>query len=46
MKPTEELIRDFSEANFAEWCRGKFADFVPASKKLNEGECEELCAFA
>ena len=38
MIKTEELIRDFSIANFAGWCRGEFAGFVPASKKLNEGE--------
>ena len=37
---TEELIRDFSEGNFSDWCRGKFEDFVPASKKMDEGEFE------
>ena len=35
---TEELIRDFSEGNFSDWCRGKFADFVPKSERLDEGD--------
>ncbi len=38
MITTEELIRDFSEENFAGWCRGKFADFVPKSERLDEGD--------
>ena len=40
MITTEELIRGFSEEIFSDWCRGKFADFVPASKKMDEGEFE------
>ena len=38
MITTEELIRDFSEENFAGWCRGKFVDFVPKSERLDEGD--------
>lgn len=38
MITTEELIRGFSEESFAGWCRGKFADFVPKSERLDEGE--------
>jgi len=40
MITTEELIRGFSEESFAGWCRGKFADFVPAAAKLDMGEFE------
>ncbi|MGB4189872.1 MAG: N-6 DNA methylase [Syntrophales bacterium] len=38
MITTEELIRGFSEESFAGWCRGKFADFVPKSERLDEGD--------
>ena len=38
MIKTEELIRGFSEENFSDWCRGKFADFVPKTESLPAGE--------
>lgn len=38
MITTDVLIRDFSEDNFRDWCRGKFADFVPEEKNLPAGD--------
>ena len=38
MIKTEELIRGFSEENFSDWCRGKFADFVPKAESLPAGD--------